>query len=112
MKEVREQPRQYGRGRIVGAFVLGATAGSVLALLFAPASGRVTRKRIGMKLRSFQRETSRRLGHAQRLLARKAETLRDAAGEGISHAREWVAGHVAANGHERRSTRRRALRHA
>lgn len=111
MKEVREMVRRPGRGRIVGAFALGAAAGSILALLYAPASGRVTRKRIGMKLRSFQRETSRRFGRAQKLLVRKAETLRDAAGERINHARQWVVGHVASNGQERRS-RRRALRHA
>ena len=110
MKDVRELPRRSGRGRMVGAFVLGATAGGILALLFAPASGRVTRKRIGMKLRSFQRETSRRLGRAQKLIARKAETLRDAAGQGINHAREWVVERVATNG--QRSTRRRSLRHA
>lgn len=100
-KQIVEVRRGSGRGRVLGAFVIGATAGSVLALLFAPASGRVTRKRIGLKLRAIQRDATRHLGHTQRLLARKAETLRVAASRKLSNAREWVAEHVA-NGHPRR----------
>ena len=106
-KEIKEVRQGSGRGRVLGAFVIGATTGSLLALLFAPASGRVTRKRIGLKLRSIQRETVRHLGHTKRLLARKAETLRDAASAKLSNAREWVAEHVS-NGHQRRLVRHHA----
>ena len=103
MKEGKpiEVRRGSGRGRVLGAFVIGATAGSALALLFAPASGRVTRKRIGLKLRAIQRDTVRHLGQTTRLLARKADTLREDATKKLSNAREWVVEHVA-NGHPRR----------
>ena len=102
MKEIKEQRQGNDLGRTLGMFVAGAAAGSIVALLFAPASGRVTRRRIGMKLRAVQRDAARQFGQVQRRLARKAETLREAASEKLSDAREWVAGHVA-NGHHRRT---------
>ena len=104
MKEVY---RRRGVGRTIGAFALGATAGSILALLFAPAAGEVTRRRIGLKLRALQRESARKFGRARRILARKALDLREAAAQRV----QGVV-HQMANGHERRATRRRVLRHA
>ena len=53
MKAQRQQRGGFGRGIV--AFTLGATAGSILALLFAPASGEVTRRRIANKMRSARR---------------------------------------------------------
>jgi gas vesicle protein len=38
-------------GAVVGAFVIGAVAGAAVALLFAPASGEETRRKIGQKAR-------------------------------------------------------------
>ena len=103
--------KRSGALQAVGTFALGAAIGSAVALLFAPASGRVTRRRIGMKLRTLQRESGRRLGQAQRILARKALDLREAAAQRVHGAQTWVA-HRMGNGHERRATRRRVLRHA
>jgi gas vesicle protein len=103
--------RKSGIGRSLGAFALGAAAGSAIALLFAPASGQVTRRRIGLRLRRISREAGRRVGRVQRVLTRKAETLREATAEKINGARAWVAGHVA-NGEQQRRPRHRALRHA
>ena len=119
MKEVRREiVQQEGNGvrarynpfRIFGAFALGATAGSLVALLYAPASGRVTRQRIGMQFRALQHTTGRKLGQAQRLLARKAQRLQRTAVRKLHAARIWMTEHVA-NGHAKRAGRR-ALQHA
>ena len=85
---------RYGRGLTIGAFALGATAGSVLALLFAPASGTVTRRRIGMKIRTYQRATSRQLVLAKKQLARQTEQMREAAAERLGQTRDWIVEHV------------------
>lgn len=111
---MRQESRRRGIGRTLGAFALGATAGSIAALLCAPASGRVTRKRLGMKMRAVQRESLRRLGQTKRMLARKTADLREAAAERVHAARDWAVDHVG-NGHSRRRPaprRRPALRHA
>lgn len=99
------QPRRNGRGRTAFAFALGAAAGSIIALLYAPASGEVTRRRLLMKAREAQRKAARKLGQAQKVLACKAEQVRESA-------TEWIAEHVPHNGHGRRAPRRRVLRHA
>ena len=83
----RKEKRQGGFWRALGAFALGATAGTIVALLYAPASGRTTRKRIRLQVKALQR---------------RAVTLRDAAGKQILHAREWVTAHTG-NGHKRRA---------
>jgi gas vesicle protein len=38
-------------GAVVGAFVIGAVAGAAVALLFAPATGEETRRKLGQKAR-------------------------------------------------------------
>ena len=43
-----------GAGDVTLAFLIGAAAGAVLALLFAPATGRETRERLGQKAREGQ----------------------------------------------------------
>ena len=109
MKELR---RGNGVARTVGMFALGAATGSIIALLFAPASGRVTRRRIALKVRAMKQQTIRQLGRTKKLLARKAEDLREATTERILHARDWVAGHVA-NGNGKHPIRHQtAVRHA
>ena len=80
MKQTR--PRT-GIVRTIMAFGIGATAGSIVALLFAPAPGRVTRKKLAMRLREAQRVAGGKLG------------------KGITQARTWVLEHVS-NGHGRR----------
>jgi gas vesicle protein len=84
---------------------MGAAAGSVLALLYAPTSGQVARKRIAKKMLNIRREATRRLGRTKRVIASQAVQVRDAAGE-------WIAEHVPhANGNGRPHVRRIA-RHA
>ena len=96
---MKESRRQSGIGRAIGAFTLGAAAGSVLALLYAPASGKVTRKRIAMKLRTFKQTAAHRLGD-----------LREVATEKVSDARRWVLDRISSsNGHRKSGSARRRL---
>ncbi len=100
-----------GLGKTITAFTLGATAGSAIALLFAPASGQVTRRRINMKLREVQRSTVRQVELAKRQLAKKAGYLREAAQDQINQAREWVVARTT-NGNGKHAARRRAVHQA
>ena len=84
---MKENFRRGGRLRTIGAFALGTTLGSVIALLYAPASGKVTRRRLALKARMLQRRVSRRIGETQRVLANRAERVREAAAE-------WIAKHM------------------
>ncbi len=100
-----KENRQRGGGlRAFVAFTLGATVGSIAALLYAPASGQVTRRRLAMKARNVQRAALRRLGETQRVLATKAERVREAASE-------WITDHVP-HGNGRHPIRHRTTRHA
>ena len=100
---MKENRRRGGTFRTVAAFALGATAGSLIALLYAPASGKVTRRRLAMRVRNLQRKAARRIGETQRALATKADRVREAA-------TEWIAEHVPhGNG---RQIRHRTVRHA
>ena len=101
---MREPRRGNGIARTVGTFTLGAAAGSILALLYAPASGKVTRRRIGMRVRALRQQTVRQLGRTRKLLA-------EATTEKIQHAREWVTEHLP-NGNGKHPVRQRAVRHA
>ena len=102
---MREQPRRIGKGRTVLAFALGAAAGSIIALLYAPASGQVTRRRLLLKAREAQRKAARKFVEAKKVLACKAEQVRESA-------TDWIAEHVPHNGHGRRTARPRVLHHA
>ncbi len=82
--------RKLALGKMAGAFALGATAGSAAALLLAPASGRTTRKRIVSKFRSVGRSAARQLQQSKKLLAKKADFLKEAAVERIGGTREWL----------------------
>ena len=101
MKEFR---RRGGMFQTAVAFTLGATAGSIVALLYAPASGQATRRRLALKVRNLQRSAIRRLGQTKRVLTTKAEEVRDAA-------TEWISEHVP-HGNGRTSLRPRRIRHA
>lgn len=100
----RNRGRQAGLLQATASFVLGAVTGGIVALLYAPTSGQVTRRRLLMKARGLQRTAVQRLGRAQRALATKAERVREAAAG-------WVTDRFPArNG--RHPIRHRAIRHA
>lgn len=88
-----EKRQGSGIGRTVGVFALGATLGSLVALLFAPADGRTTRKQIGLKVRELQTNAKQ----MQRSATRK-----------IRDARMWVLDHMP-NGHVKRPLRRKTV---
>lgn len=99
-----------GIRRTAGTFALGAAIGSLVSLLYAPTSGRVTRRRIAQKFQSVQRNAARQVERTTRQLAKKAAYLRETAAERLNGAREWVAGHMT-NGQTRRHVRRHAAAH-
>lgn len=82
--------RNLKLGQVAGAFALGATAGSVAALLLAPTSGKISRKRLASKFRTMGRSATRGLQQSQKLLAKKAVLLKDAAVERLGETREWL----------------------
>jgi gas vesicle protein len=81
-----------GRGKTVAAFAIGAAAGSVLALLFAPASGTVTRKRLAQNMSKLKKESLRKIGKATRVIAVRVGNARDAAGEWLTKSMNGHAG--------------------
>ena len=101
---MKERAQRVGLLQRTGAFLFGAALGSIFALLYAPTSGQVTRRRLGLKARSLKRAVARRLDRTQRVLVTKAARVRDAA-------TEWIAEHVP-HGNGRSLIRRRELRHA
>ena len=103
-KGIKEHRQRGGFLRTAVAFTLGATIGSVIALLYAPASGKVTRRRLMLKARNLQRVAARRLGQTTRVLATQAGHVREAA-------TQWIAGHLPGrNGSH--PIRRRVVHHA
>ena len=81
-------PNQMGWARKAGWFALGATAGSAVALLYAPQSGRATRKQIALKFRSLERSAARGLNRTRKSLLRKVGNIREAAEEKWGQLRE------------------------
>ena len=97
-------------GQMFGTFTLGAVLGSLISLLYAPASGRVIRKRIGMKFRVLGQSTAKQIKQTKKLLAKKASLLREATTEKLGHTRDWLVERVS-NGNGRRPHSRRIVRH-
>ncbi len=108
MKENLIQKRMnWARG--MSWFALGATAGSAVALFYAPQSGRATRKQIAMRFRLLNRSAARGLNHTRKALLRKVGDLREAAEEKLGHTREWLRERALTNG--RRPIRERRFVH-
>lgn len=84
---MKENRRRGGALRTVATFVLGAAAGSIAALLYAPASGQVTRRRLAQRVRKLQQTATRRLNRTQRAIAMRARDVQEAA-------TEWITEHV------------------
>ena len=106
-----KQSRAVKTAQAAGVFALGATIGSIFALLFAPASGRATRKKIGMRVKSLEHETVRKYKQTRRLLAQKAEDIREEALAKLGQTKGWLTERMTAtNG--KRPARRVATHHA
>lgn len=102
--------RNKGWQKTAGAFALGATAGSAVALFLAPASGQIIRKRLVSKFRSMERSASRQLQQSRKLLTKKAAFLKKAAVEKIGGTREWLLERVP-NGNGRQHPMPRRVAH-
>jgi len=106
-----KRSRVIAVAQTAGTFTLGALAGSFLGILFAPASGRTTRKWIGMKVKTLEHQTARKIKQTRRILARKAEGLREGALEKLGQTRDWLVERVnSTNG--RKPSRKVAIHHA
>ena len=71
------ETKGYGAGTVIAAFVGGAAAGAVFALLTAPHSGRETRQQVGEYIHEGK-EAAARLPHAVRAASDAArEALRE-----------------------------------
>ena len=100
---MKENRRAGGFLQSIATFSAGAAVVGLVALLCAPASGRVTRRRLEMRVRTTQRRIGRRIEQTQRELVHKADDLREAA-------TDWITEHVPyGNG---RSAARRVIHHA
>lgn len=96
------QRRRGGAFRTVTAFGLGAAIGSIVALLYAPAAGKITRRRLAMRAQDLKRQAARRLGRTQRQLVNRAGVVRE-------RAQEWITDHMP---HANGNGKHRAVRHA
>ena len=90
--------RNLKLGHVAGAFALGATAGSAAALLLAPASGKITRKRIASQFRTMGRSANRGILQGKKMLTKKAVLLKDSAVERLGETREWLMERLPVNG--------------
>ncbi len=65
----------HSAGSVLMAFVLGAVAGAVVALLYAPATGEVTREKIARKAREGRDKAESVAREGREFIARQRENL-------------------------------------
>jgi gas vesicle protein len=75
-------------GRVLTAFVLGATVGAAVALLFAPAAGKETREFLTEKAREGREKAAETARQTREALARQRETISSAIERGRDAYRE------------------------
>ena len=95
---MKEQRRRGGAIRRVATVGIAAGAGYLFGILFAPASGTVTRRRIALKAQALRKTAERRLGQTKKVLATRAVEVREAATEWIA---ERMPQNTNGNGHRR-----------
>ena len=64
-----------GAGSVLMAFVLGAAAGAAIALLYAPATGEETRRRLKDKARASREKAEGLAREGREFLGRQRENL-------------------------------------
>lgn len=67
---------------VLVSFILGAVAGAAIALLYAPASGEETRKRIAEKAREGREKASKVAQDGREFVKRQKDTLSTAVERG------------------------------
>ena len=74
--------RDHGAAGVVVAFALGALAGAVVALLFAPAKGEETREFLGERAREGREKVKDAASKTRDYLNKQKETLSSAVDRG------------------------------
>ncbi|MBI3616165.1 MAG: YtxH domain-containing protein [Candidatus Omnitrophica bacterium] len=97
---MKENRKAQKIAQSVGLFSLGAMVGSLSALLFAPASGKAVRKRLGNQILQTKKQ-----------LLKKADILRDTAVEKFGDTRQWLLKQMK-NGNGKHPVRHRLIHHA
>jgi gas vesicle protein len=69
-------------GNVLIAFAIGAIAGAAVALLYAPASGEETRRRLAQKAREGREKAETMARESREFLNRQRETLATAVEKG------------------------------
>jgi gas vesicle protein len=66
-------------GKVLLGFVIGAAAGAVLGVLFAPAKGSVTRKRIARRGKDYAENVSNKLNEYVNAVTEEYDTIKEGA---------------------------------
>lgn len=92
------QRRKGGAIRTAATVGIAAGVGYLFGILFAPAAGKVTRRRIALKTQALRKTAARKLGQTKKVLATRAVEVREAATEWIA---ERMPHNTNGNGHRR-----------
>ena len=74
--------QQSGSGTVLVAFALGAVAGAAIALLYAPATGEETRKKLAEKAREGRERAEQLAREGREFMNRQRENLASAVERG------------------------------
>ena len=74
--------RDGSAGNVLMAFAIGAIAGAAVALLYAPASGEETRKRLAQKARDGREKAETAARDGRQFISRQRENLTTAVESG------------------------------
>jgi gas vesicle protein len=80
----RRIPMKKETSNVLVAFLVGAVAGGVAALLLAPASGTETRKKLAEGLRRAKEKAAEELDHAKEIADLQRQAIKEAYAEGKS----------------------------
>ena len=81
-QKIRRTEMKKETSNVVVAFLLGAVAGGVAAILLAPASGAETRKKIGESLRRAKDKAKEEFEQAKEFAELHKEAIKEAYAEG------------------------------
>ncbi len=74
--------------KVIGAFVLGAALGAVMGILFAPAKGTETRRRILAKGEDLTDDIKEKLDLFLESVKNEVQTVKDRAGEFMDNGKQ------------------------
>ena len=78
-------------GKVLLGVVAGAAAGAIVGMLFAPAKGSVTRRRIARKSTEYAEEAKDKFNEYIDALAEEYDTVREGAIDWVDKGKEKVA---------------------